>query len=192
MKLLILAVSIFYSVFAYSSMPLRIPLDKLVENTDHVLTGYVTGVDMIDGNGNQITDLSARTGPGIKNKIRLIVQVHKTHITNENVVPNEIAVPLDSAMHYSFGQIKNAHSFDGRKFLVLLKGKDFQPAFSGVFMRSLKEKDKVIKMFKNKKSKGQIDIKLSHKPLTARENYQCPKNVSIETCNLLIEFQMRY
>ena len=191
MKLLILALTLLFSVNSYSGVPLRISLDKLAKNTDHVLTGYVTGVDMIDGDGNQITDLKARTGPGLKNKIRLIVQIHEVHLTSEKSVPNELAIPLASHLHYSFGQIKNAHSFDGRKFLVLLKGKDFQPPFSGVFSRDLDELKEVLNIINKRKSKETVNIKLKREPFPSSAKYTCPTYVSIETCNLLIEFQNR-
>ena len=151
MKLLTLALALLFSVNSYSGVPLRIPLEKLAKNTDHVLTGYVSGVDMIDGEGNQISDLKARTGPGSKNKIRLIIQVQKVHLTSEKSFPNELAVPLASHLHYSFGQIKKAHSFDGREFLILLKGKDFQPPFSGVFSRNLSELKEVVSLIKKRK-----------------------------------------
>ena len=191
MKLLILALTLLFSVNSYSGVPLRISLDELAKNTDHVLTGYVIGVDMIDGDGNQITDLKARTGPGSKNKIRLIVKVHEVHLTSEKSVPNELAIPLASHLHYSFGQIKSAHSSDGSKFLVLLKGEDFQPPFSGVFSKGLDELDEVLNIISKRKSKKPVDIKLKHEPFPSSEKYSCPTYVSIETCDLLIEFQNR-
>ncbi len=37
---------------------------KVVEASDHVLTVKVVDVDMVDENGNQVSDLDAETGPG--------------------------------------------------------------------------------------------------------------------------------
>jgi len=58
----------------FASMPLRVSDEDLVKETDHILVGRVIGVDMIDAYGEQINDLRAKTGPGIKSKIRLISQ----------------------------------------------------------------------------------------------------------------------
>ncbi|RVU85574.1 hypothetical protein EOL70_06385 [Leucothrix sargassi] len=192
MKLLIFVFTLFFSLSSYAGVPLRVSLDVLANKTDHVLTGHVTDVDMIDGDGNQITDLNAMTGPSLKNKIRLIIQVDEVHLTTADSVPKKLAVPLDSFLHYRFGQVKSVHSFDGRKFLVLLKGKDFQPPVAGVFSRGLDELDKVLKIINQRKSKEVVDIKLKSDPFPSSAKYSCPTYVTKKTCDLLIEFQNNY
>ena len=174
MKYILILIGILFTALAYSSLPVQVSLEKLVENSDHLLIGHVVGVDMIDGKGEEITDPSARTGPGSKNLIRLIVKVDEVIVSNVKNVPDTLKVPLDPFMHYSLGQIKETHSSEGEKFLLLLRkcpettlcspqppracrgsanGSDFQPPFPGVFRRSLSEKDKIIELMKYNKSK---------------------------------------
>jgi len=153
MKYILILIGILFTALAYSSLPVQVSIEKLVENSDHLLIGRVVGVDMIDGKGEEITDPSARTSPGSKNLIRLIVKVDEVIVSNVKNVPDTLKVPLDPFMHYSLGQIKETHSSEGEKFLLLLKGSDFQPPFAGVFGRSLSEKDKIIELMKSNKSK---------------------------------------
>ncbi len=174
MRILFVFLAFMISSMAHASQPIRVTLEELTSQTDHVLIGRIIGVDMIDGDGKQITDLDARTGPGSKNLIRLIVKVDEVIVSNVKNVPDTLKVPLDPFMHYSLGQIKEAHSSEGEKFLLLLrkcpetilcspqppracrgsaKGSDFQPPFPGVFGRSLSEKDKIIELMKSNKSK---------------------------------------
>ena len=174
MKHILIFIGILFPTLAYSSLPIQVSLEELVENSDHLLIGHVIGVDMIDDKGEEITDPNARTGPGSKNLIRLIVKVDEVIVSNVKNVPDTLKIPLDPFMHYSLGQIKEAHSSEGEKFLLLLrkcpetalcspqsgracrgsaKGSDFQPPFAGVFGRSLSEKNKIIELMKSNKSK---------------------------------------
>jgi len=145
----LLAISLAVSV-VFASMPLRISMLKVVMQSDHVLTAVVTGVDMIDENGDQITDLKARTGPGLKNKIRLISEVQKVHRTNSNNAPSEIRVPLDSAMHYSLGHIKDAHQGRSLPRIFILKGDEFEPSFDGIFSYPTHELETIMALYKIK------------------------------------------
>jgi hypothetical protein len=130
-----------------ASLPLNISTEELVKNSDHMLVGHVIDVDMIDGRGHAIKDLEARTGPGSDNKIRLIIQVDEVIKTNAKSVPKTLKVPLDSFMHFKYGQIKKAHEGDTERFLLLLKGPDFQPPFAGTFRRELIERDRIVELF---------------------------------------------
>tara|TARA_Y100000310_G_scaffold114877_1_gene113410 strand:+ start:1187 stop:1570 length:384 start_codon:yes stop_codon:yes gene_type:complete len=105
----------------------------IVENSDHILTVTVVGVDMIDSEGKQILDENERTGPDSGNKIRLVAKVSKIHQTNSKNVPELIKIPLDPFMHYVFGDVKKRH--DGRSYtvIVVLKGSSFEPAYPGIF-----------------------------------------------------------
>ena len=67
---------------------------------------------------------------------------------------------------------------------MLLKGKDFQPPFSGVFSRNLSELKEVVSIIKKRKP----NVKLNPR----RDISRCPKNVSIAICNLMIEFLAKY
>jgi len=153
MKYIVILFTILFPFHAYSSMPLEVSLKELVENSDHLLAGHVVGVDMINEQGEEITDADARTGPGSKNTIRLLIKVDEVIISTSSSVPDLLKVPLDPFMHYSLGQIKEAHNSEGEKFLLLLKGSGFQPPFAGIFGRDLSEKEEIIRLIKSNKSK---------------------------------------
>ena len=55
----------------------------------------MNGVDMIDGNGKQIFNLNAKTGPKSPNSIGLIFIVDEVLETNSKSVPTKLFVPLD-------------------------------------------------------------------------------------------------
>ena len=149
MRLLLEFFLFFVSTFVFSSLPLEVSLEKLVENSDHLLVGHVVGVEMMDDKGNALVDLEAMTGPEIGNTIRLIVEIDEVILSNVRKVPSVIKVPLDPFMHYSLGQIKEAHDKDNPKFLLLLKGSDFNPPFPGVFGRSIEDKDEILSLLKS-------------------------------------------
>jgi len=151
MKTLLTILFTILPLCSYSSTPLEVSMEELVKNSDHLLVGHVIGVDMIDGRGNEITDLDAMTGPGIDNLIRLIVKVDEV-VSSSRSIPSVVKVPLDPLMHYRFGLVKEVHSTEGEKFLLLLKGADLQPPFPGVFRRDLSEKTEIIELLKSNKS----------------------------------------
>ena len=97
MKYILILIGVLFTALAYSSLPVQVSLEKLVENSDHLLIGHVVGVDMIDGKGEEITDPSARTSPGSKNLIRLIVKVDEVIVSNVKNVPDTLKVPQNLA-----------------------------------------------------------------------------------------------
>lgn len=147
MKNFLTTIMLILPLWASASLPLDVSTDELVKHSDHMLVGHVVNVDMIDGRGREIKDLEARTGPGSDNKIRLLIQVDEVIKTNAKSVPKTLKVPLDSFMHFKYGQIKKAHEGDTEKFLLLLKGPDFQPPFAGTFRRELAERERIIELF---------------------------------------------
>jgi len=148
-----LLIGVLFPALAFSSQPLQVSTEDLVNHSDHLLVGHVVGVDMIDGQGKKITDLDARTGPSSTNRIRLVVKVDEVVITNALSVPQTLKVPLDPMMHYKLRDVKASHSKESKPFLLLLEGSDFQPPFSGVFGRPLSEKEELITLIKSKKVK---------------------------------------
>lgn len=120
----------------------------MARESDHILIGRVTGVDMIDRQGAQVTDEGARTGPSLTNTIRLLITVDKVLVTNSTRVPQVIAVPLASHLHYSLGQIKAAHAGDKLIRLVLLKGPEFVGIKPGVFLRPIDDQKEALRLHK--------------------------------------------
>lgn len=147
MKRLLVIVALLVCVTANAGLPFEASLQEMAQEADHILVGRVTGVDMIDAKGEQVRDRNARTGPGLTNTIRLLVAVDEVLITNLPPVPKVLAVPLASHLHYSLGQIQEAHAGDKESRLLLLKGKKFDGIKPGLFLRPLSDKAEALKLY---------------------------------------------
>lgn len=134
------------SAAAFATLPLEATLEQLASDSDHILAGRVIGVDMIDADGKEIRDEKAMTGPGLQTKIRLIIKVDEVFFSRAKVVPDVIRVPLDPMMHFSLGQIKEAHREPSRSMLVILQGGSFDPVVPGVFFRELSDAQKALEI----------------------------------------------
>lgn len=149
MKWLFALVCSIAAVSALAAPAKEITMEEMASQADHILVGVVTGADMIDDGGNQVTDEHAMTGPGQKHTIRLQIQVDKVLVSNVKKVPKTLMVPLDPAVPFSLGQIKSAHAtHHNDPFLVLLKGPQFQPIQPGRFGQPLKSKAAVLKIYR--------------------------------------------
>lgn len=131
---------------AVAGFPFEATLEEMAQQADHILVGRIVGVDMVDGQGNPIKDPEARTGPSLDNTIRLMIQVDQVLVSNAAKVPDVIPVPLASHLHYTLGQIQEAHQGDEEVRLVLLKGSDFVGIKPGVFLRPLTDKDTALRL----------------------------------------------
>jgi len=129
-----------------ATVPIQVSLEELVHSADHILTGNIIKIDMVDKYGTPIEDDSAGTGPGSGNVIRFHVKVKKFHFTNSTKFPKKVIVPLDPDMHFTLGYIKSMEPINGRDFLLLLKGPNFNAPFIGVFSKSLEEKEAIFKI----------------------------------------------
>lgn len=146
MRRILLALLLAVPAIAIAGFPFEATLEEMATSSDHVLIGRITGVDMIDGDGNQVSDPEARTGPGLNNQIRLRIAVDVVIATNAQDVPRELFVPLASHLHYSLGQIQDAHAEDSEQRLILLRGERFEGIKPGVFMRSLEDTSEVMRL----------------------------------------------
>ncbi|MFT3806644.1 hypothetical protein [Arenimonas sp.] len=142
----LLFVLLLASTAALASLPLQATLEELAKGADHILVGRIVGVDMIDANGRPITDKDRRTGPGLKDRIRLLIVVDEVLVTNAPSVPKRLAVPLDPFMHYRYGDVSDAHAQASSPELILLRGKDFMPVVAGVFRRDLKDRAEALRI----------------------------------------------
>jgi hypothetical protein len=133
-------------VTALAGFPFEATLDEMAIGADHILIGRVTGVGMIDGAGKPVTDPEARTGPGLRNQIRLRITVDQVLVSNAQPVPKYLFVPLASHLHYTLGQIQSAHAQDSDQRLVFLKGPGFEGIKPGVFMRPLEERQEAFRL----------------------------------------------
>ncbi len=146
MRRILLALLLAIPTIATAGFPFEATLEEMATDADHVLIGRVTGVDMIDGAGNQVSDPEARTGPGLNNQIRLRIVVDVVIATNARHVPDEVFVPLASHLHYSLGQIQEAHAQESEQRLILLKGERFEGIKPGVFMRAVDDTSEVMRL----------------------------------------------
>lgn len=146
MRRFLLTVFVLLPAIALGGYPFEATLEEMAQQADHILIGHVVGVDMIDGRGKAVTDPASRTGPGLNNTIRLLVRVDEVLVSNARKVPDVIPVPLAPHLHYSLGQIQEAHANDREERLVLLKGPNFTGIKPGVFLRPVEDKDSALKL----------------------------------------------
>ena len=144
-RVLLLLVALLPAI-AMAGFPFEASLEEMAQQADHILVGRVAGVDMVDGRGNPVKDPEARTGPGLDNTIRLLIQVDQVLVSNATKVADVIPVPLASHLHYRLGQIQEAHEGDEEVRLVLLKGSEFVGIKPGVFLRPLTDKDTALRL----------------------------------------------
>lgn len=146
MRRILVAVLVLLPAIAIAGFPFEATLEEMATSADHILVGRVTGVDMIDGSGRPIEAPETRTGPGLANEIRLRIAVDEVVVTNARTVPKVLYVPLASHLHYSLGQIREAHAEESEQRLILLKGPRFQGIKPGVFMLPLQDKKEVLRL----------------------------------------------
>ena len=148
MSRIIMFMLLLVASFANAGVPLQATLEEMAKSADHILAGRVIAVDMVDAEGAQISDRAARTGPGLTNTIRLLISVDKVFVTNARPVPKLLAVPLAPFLHYTLGQIQDAHRGDNTRRLLLLKGPDFSGIKAGVFFRPISDQAEAIRIHK--------------------------------------------
>ena len=146
--------TVFICVCAVQANATQIPfknLTNLVAAADHVVIGTVTRVTMVNAEGQQVTDETARTGPGIENQLRLHVVVAKDGIlaTDANRVPDKLTIPLWQKWHDTLGNCRMER--EGKTFIFLLKGTEFAPVYEGLFMRAASERLIIEELLKNRK-----------------------------------------
>jgi hypothetical protein len=129
---------------AHASLPLEASLRDLACGADHVLVGRVVAVDMRNSRGRPVRNEEARTGPGLKNTIRLEVEVLEVIESTEAIFPSSVWVPLDPFMHFSLGQIKAAHAEPSDATLVFLRGQQFEPIIAGRFFWHLNSREEAL------------------------------------------------
>jgi hypothetical protein len=117
------------------------PLEEMVRESDHVVIATITGVDMVDGRGRPVTDLDARTGPGLTNEMRFHLDVREVLFTRSKTLPAALTVPLWTAWHYELGGMQE--QVTGSTGIFLLKDDSFQPTYPAGFQRGLDERSEI-------------------------------------------------
>lgn len=136
-----------------ASQPLEASLSDLACGAEHIFVGRVVGVDMVDGKGRQVRNRTAVTGPGLTNTIRLDVEILEVIESAVAQPPKQIKVPLDSVMHYSLGQVSDAHKKPSDLRLVFLKGERYTPIIDGRFFWGLDAREQALALRKSCRAK---------------------------------------
>lgn len=115
------------------------PLDSLISDADHITKGTISHIDMVDENGNLVTNTAARTGPFEKNTIRLHVAVKSSGVlyTTAKSTPKTLIIELWKDGHYTLGQIRKYHN--GEEVIFLLKGAKYEYVYPRYFKRPVSE-----------------------------------------------------
>ena len=142
-----------------TSVPPR-TLEEIVDESDHVLVAKVVKVDMVNGFGFTVTDKKARTGPGLRNRIRFHLEVQDVRFTTCKRQPRRVLVPLWPAWHYTLGAMQE--QVEGSTGIFLLKGPGFEPSYPAFFQRSLDEGKTVFPLadrLRLKRKQSQLDCR---------------------------------
>ena len=143
-----------FVVPSYATKIAHKSLSDMVKEADHIVVVKIEKVMMVDGNGKEVKNLKARTGPGLDNEIQLQVKTVKDGImkSNHKKFPAKFSVALWKKWHKSLGGCKD---LQGKTLVFLLKGKNLQRVYHGGFMRSLEEKKKILQLMLQHKKEQQ-------------------------------------
>lgn len=117
------------------------PLAEMVAEADQIVRAKVVDVEMVDGKGRPLTDPGSRTGPGLDNEIRLVLQVQEVLRPREGRVPAKIRVPLWTMWHDSLGRARGAYL--DSEGIFLLKNERNAPVYPMDFQRPLDERAQI-------------------------------------------------
>jgi hypothetical protein len=142
-----------FSLLTFTSFATQVPklsLAQLVANSDHIIIGKITLVDMIDDKGMRVTNLTARTGPGLPHTIRLhvTVQTNGVLLTNSKQVPKTLIMPLWPWWYNQLDLVKKAE--EGQTRIFLLKGQSFGLTYMADCSRPLSERSQIEELIKTK------------------------------------------
>lgn len=150
-------IGILMALLVSESAATQIPfkdLTNLLTETDHVLVGTVTHVDMLDGGGHPVSDVSARTGPGSENLLRLHVAIQSNGViaSSSDNRPAAITIPLWQKWHDTLGNRKR--EVEAKTYIFLLQGPEYTPVYHGLFMRELSERPDIERILKEMKTQN--------------------------------------
>jgi hypothetical protein len=125
------------------------PLIDMVAESDHVLIGEIKAVDMVDGAGQEVTDLNGRTGLGYTNTIRLSVTVQRDGIlkTNKADTPNMLTILLWKGW---IATLADMQYLKGRTYIFLLRGEDYQIVYPLGSYQEISKRNEIEKIIRGK------------------------------------------
>jgi hypothetical protein len=145
--------SLCFSLLVFTAFATSVPprsLAQLVADSEHIIIAKITLVDMVDEKGQQVTNPTARTGPGLSHTIRLnaTVQTNGVLLSNSKHMPQTLVIPLWPWWHHTLGQIKDIE--EGQTRILLLKGSDFNLAYPASCSRPISERSQIEELIKSK------------------------------------------
>ncbi|WP_368564769.1 hypothetical protein [Pseudoxanthomonas sp. UTMC 1351] len=120
------------------------PLEEKVRKADHVVVAKVASVDMVDGQGQPVTDRAARTGPGLTNQIWLNLEVQEVLFAQTKPPPRTLRVPLWRMWHHELGMMQDYVT--GTTRIFLLKGDAYEPVLPADFQAGLEDRAEVVRL----------------------------------------------
>jgi hypothetical protein len=137
-------------------------LFSLLEEADHVLICKVEKVQMVNEDGQEILDEKASTGPGVPNQLLLHLVVAENGVlkTNAKQIPDKRILPLWKRWHDTLKYC--IERYEGKEFIFLLKGEDFQWVYPAGFSRRLSERSDIEKILQ---AQSCLAIKAQEEPL---------------------------
>jgi hypothetical protein len=115
-------------------------LPDIVKDADHVFVATIIKIDMVDGEGKNVADERARTGPDLENQIRFHLTVKESLYTTSEPSRTYVIVRLWQWWHYTLGQFQKE---TGQTYIFLLKGDTYDPAYPADFQRPLAERPQI-------------------------------------------------
>ena len=142
---LLLALLLLFSGNLHATKVAEKTLPELIAEADHVVIGTVTAVKMHTGADLETTAPDSRTGPGLSNELRWTVTLDPAGVlySTRKTVPKEITIRLWKKWHMN---LEGAKDHEGKTYILLLKGDDFQWVYPAFFYRELSERPEIEKL----------------------------------------------
>ena len=123
-------------------------LGDIVRESDHVIIGTVTNVLVRDENGNFIADPKAGTGRN-GNDMCFFVRRDPEGVlkSTRSDVPDELQINYGGIFFLLLSMEQEHHI--GKKYIFLLKGKEFTPTYHMLSFRPLEERSQIEQLLNN-------------------------------------------
>ncbi len=112
----------------------RISTDDLFARADHVFTGKVIKIELIDRKSGIVQSEDSPTGSRSGNKIRMSIEIYDVIKTTAKTIPNILTIEYRSALLTS---MKERKQIVGWKRIFFLSGEKFHPVSLDQFSRSI-------------------------------------------------------
>lgn len=133
-KLIILSTLLLLANSSYATKLQKITIDELFAKSDHVLTGYITSLELVDAQNNKLRSDDSPTGIGSGNKIRMTIEIDDIIKTTSKNIPTTLTIVYRSSIHRSMKARRESIEY---KQIFFLSGDDFIPAARDQFYKPI-------------------------------------------------------